>query len=376
MAERDEKIFPALPQWRQRAREEGRIARSPDLTGAVSFAFAVLTLGALVPLIKRFMVSLFSHLGQGERLGLARAAQNAFGPPLALAIAITLALSVAAVVGAALQGGIVVAPSRIAVDFGHLNPAQYVKRLFSVNVVMEIAKSAAKVAIVVALAFGAARRAFVLVARQTQVAAGLAALRSAAFWMLGWSAVAALAIAAADYAYKLYDCEMELRMTRQEFMDELKQEEGNPQVKRAIRKARRAVFKRARGVHQAAAASVVLTNPSHLAVAVRYRRGFDQAPLVVAKGAGEGARRIVAIARLAAVPVMENKPLARALFRSVDVGEQIPAKFYRAVAEVLALVMRAQLDPSRGERGAMGPSSRDAAAGGADPEQRPHTEAV
>ena len=86
----------------------------------------------------------------------------------------------------------------------------------------------------------------------------------------------------------------------------------------------------------------MLTNPTHFAVALRYRRGFDQAPLVVAKGAGENALRIISIARLAAVPVMENKPLARALFKLVEVGEFIPRQFYRAIAEVLATIMRAE----------------------------------
>jgi len=87
---------------------------------------------------------------------------------------------------------------------------------------------------------------------------------------------------------------------------------------------------------------VVLVNPTHFAVALRYRRGFDPAPLVVAKGAGDSALRIIDIARLAAVPVLENKPLARALFKAVEVGEQLPRQFYRAIAEVLATIMRAE----------------------------------
>ena len=132
-------------------------------------------------------------------------------------------------------------------------------------------------------------------------------------------------------------------MTRKEFIDQLKQDEGNPLVKRAIRKAQRLRrLKRVAGIHQAATATVVLTNPTHYAVALRYRRGFDSAPLLVAKGAGENALRIISIARLAAVPVMENKPLARALFKTVEVGEQLPRQFYRAIAEVLATIMRAE----------------------------------
>jgi flagellar biosynthesis protein FlhB len=173
-----------------------------------------------------------------------------------------------------------------------------------------------------------------------EISEALTILGGAIRHLLYSCAALASIIAVADYGYKLYEYEGELLMTRQEFLDELKQEEGNPQVKRAVRRAQRRRFKRVRGIHQAASATVVMTNPTHLAVALRYRRGFDQAPMMVAKGAGEGAQRIIAIARLAAVPVLENRALAHALFRSVDVGEQIPPRLYRAVAEVLAMIMR------------------------------------
>ena len=181
-----------------------------------------------------------------------------------------------------------------------------------------------------------------LASKAHDIAEGLAALAAASRRILYWSAAVALVAACADYAHKHHEHEAELRMTRQEFLEQLKQDEGNPQIKRAIRKLQKKSFKRIRGIHQAAAATVVLTNPTHYAVALRYRRGFDQAPLVVAKGAGENALRIVSIARLAAVPVQENKPLARALFKLVEVGEFIPRQFYRAIAEVLAAIMRAE----------------------------------
>lgn len=198
-----------------------------------------------------------------------------------------------------------------------------------------------KIVLVALVAWSTARSALALVNAAHSVGQGLGVLSLATRRILYASAAIAVVAAAGDYAHKRYEFEADLRMTRQEFLDELKQEQGNPQVKRAVRLAQRKSFKRIRGIHQAATATVVLTNPTHFAVALRYRRGFDQAPLVVAKGAGEQAHRIIGIARLAAVPVMENKPLARALFRAVEVGDHIPRQFYRAIAEVLAAIMRA-----------------------------------
>ncbi|HVN28592.1 MAG TPA: EscU/YscU/HrcU family type III secretion system export apparatus switch protein, partial [Candidatus Binataceae bacterium] len=251
-------------------------------------------------------------------------------------------LAAGAFIGASAQGGIVFAPSKLAPDLSRLNPLNYFERIFSGAGLVELLKSAIKIVLIGFIAWNTAKWALDLAAGAHDVAEGLAALAAASRRMLYWSAVVALVAAGADYAHKRYEFEGELKMTRQEFLDQLKQEEGNPQIKRAIRNKRRKGYKRIRGIHQAATATVVLTNPTHFAVALRYRRGFDQAPLIVAKGAGENALRIISIARLAAVPIMENKPLARALYKLVEVGDYIPRQFYRAIAEVLATIMRAE----------------------------------
>ena len=245
-------------------------------------------------------------------------------------------------IGSTAQGGLVFAASQLAPDLSRLNPLKYFERIFSGAGLLELAKSGIKIVLIGFIAWSTAKWALEVAAGAHDIAEGLAALAAASRRILYWSATVALIAAGADYAHKRYEHEADLRMTRQEFLDQLKQDEGNPQIKRAIRNARRKNFKRIRGIHQAATATVVLTNPTHFAVALRYRRGFDQAPLVVAKGAGENALRIISIARLAAVPVMQNKPLARALFKVVDVGEFIPRQFYRAIAEVLATIMRAE----------------------------------
>jgi len=351
VADRDEKIFPALPQKRQRAREQGQIARSRDLTSAISFTAGVLLVAGSAAALGRSVLGAFRQsLAAGASADLGGAVRHALVWPLALTAGLAAMLCAAAAAGAAAQGGIVFAPARLTPDLGRLNPLKYFQRIFSAAGGIELAKAAAKIVLVAMVAWSTAQWALALATGAHNVAQGLGALAFAADRLLYLSAVIALVAGAADYAHKRYEHESELRMTRQEMMDEMKQEEGNPQVKRALRRAQRKSFKRIRGIHQAAAATVVLTNPTHYAVALRYRRGFDQAPLVVAKGAGENAHRIIAVARLAAVPVMENKPLARVLFKATEVGDYIPRQFYRAIAEVLAAIMRAEAQQQAARR--------------------------
>lgn len=343
MADRDQRIFPALPQRRKRAREQGQIARSNDLTAAVSFVVATIALGALAGCFGRWSVGAFrAVIGEAQGGDIAGGAMRSMAWVVIAAVAVVLVLGLASTIGATVQGGLVFAPARISPDLNRLNPAPYFGRVFSAPTLIELGKAAAKILLIGTVAWLTARHAFELYAAGGAVASGLAILSAGVRRLLGWSAVIGLVVACVDYGAKFYKHENDLKMTRQEFRDELKQEQGNPQVKSAIRRAQKKAWKRARGIHQAAAATVVLTNPTHVAVALRYRRGFDRAPLVVAKGAGEGAERVKTIARLAAVPVIENRNLARALFRCAEVGDFIPRQFYRAIAEVLTIVLRGQ----------------------------------
>jgi len=342
MADREEKTYPALPHRRQRAREQGQIARSHDLTAAVSFLIAALALASFAASFGHWSVGALRAVLGNTRGDIAGGSLRPLAWMVIATAGVSLILSFASTIGAVVQGGLLFAPAKINPDFTRLNPLPYFGRVFSAPTLIELGKAAAKIVLVAMLAWLSARHAFELYAAGGPITGGVEILRAGVSRLLGWSALVGLIVAAADYAAKLYKHENDLKMTRQEFLDELKQDEGNPHVKRAIRRAQRKNFKRTRGMHQAAAATVVLTNPTHIAVALRYRRGFDRAPLVVAKGAGEGAERIKMVARLAAVPVMENKPLARALFKVTEVGDHIPRQFYRAIAEVLTVVMRAQ----------------------------------
>jgi flagellar biosynthesis protein FlhB len=353
MAERDEKTFPALPQRRQRAREQGEIARSRELTAAIAFAaFAIIVAAAGSFLGQQLLAAFNTAVVATSARDPAIALRQCLMLPVSLVLGTVMILAAASVAGTLAQGGMVFAPVRVIPDFTRLNPTRFFSRIFSRAGAIELIKATLKIVLVVIIAWKIATVAFAAGESGHGVSEALAILGSAIRRLLYSCAALAMTIAAADYGYKLYEYESELRMTRQEFLDELKQEEGNPQVKRAVRRAQRKRFKRVRGIHQAASATVVMTNPTHLAVALRYRRGFDQAPLMVAKGAGEGAQRIITIARMAAVPVLENRALARALFRGVEIGEQIPPRLYRAVAEVLAMIMRMERQRQSLEAGA------------------------
>lgn len=164
-------------------------------------------------------------------------------------------------------------------------------------------------------------------------------------WQLGLTICIAmagfsLALALADYLVKWLRNEQKLKMTREEVKQEQKDDSGDPQVKAAVRRRQREARRR-QSVSDVPKATVILTNPTHLAVAIQYQQGMA-APRVVAKGAGVFAKNIVRIAGEHRIPVLERKPLARALFRSVDVGEEIPFEFFRAVAEIIAQIYRAK----------------------------------
>ena len=146
-----------------------------------------------------------------------------------------------------------------------------------------------------------------------------------------------LALGVGDYLFQRWKHEQDLRMTKQELKDEQKREEGDPLLRARLRRLQREVAQR-HMMREVSNATVVLTNPTHLAVALRYDRSKPSAPVVIAKGSGYVAKRISAIARDHSIPVVENKPLARTLFKAVDVGQEIPAALYRAVAEILARI--------------------------------------
>jgi flagellar biosynthetic protein FlhB len=343
----EERSLPATARRRQRARERGQVARSGELTAGVALLAAVGALAATVrggvAGLQGWAAHVWGHLPAGGLdvgqtmavwaqggVALARLA----GPPL-----------IAAALGAAAAGlaqtGLVLSLGPLVPRLALLNPLGGVRRIASRRSLVELTKAALKAAAVIALAWGPAWRCLQALLGGQSAGAAAAAVGAAVLAVLRRGAVLALAVGAADYLYQRYEHELTLRMTRAELREELRETEGDPAMRLRRRRRQRELARR-RMLAEVRRADVVVANPSHYAVALRYDAARMSAPQVVARGVDFMAERIKAVARAAGVPVVDNPPLARSLYASVRVGQYIPATLYRAVAEVLAFVWRVQ----------------------------------
>lgn len=222
-----------------------------------------------------------------------------------------------------------------------LNPIQGFKRLFSLNSIVELLKNLLKIAILLFLIFRYFKIAATDFYRFLDMELGQACsiLFSHVFNLMLQVAVAFVVVAAADYLYQHWKFEKDMRMTKEEVKEEYKQMEGDPKVKGKIKEIQRRRAQQ-RMMQAVPGADVVIRNPTHVAVALRYKPDKDDAPLVVALGLDELALRIVKVAEENQVAVVENVSLARSLFAAVDLGRQIPPEFYGPVAEILVYVLK------------------------------------
>jgi len=264
--------------------------------------------------------------------------------PVVLGIS-ALALAVGAIQA---RGTLTLQP--LSPDWSRLAPQNNLRRLFSVRPLVELAKSILKLVIVSAAIYVAIGGAWseILALPQQSPAAVLGITHRLATRLFLTAGLAFLALAAADYLYQLWEHERGLRMTKEEVKQELKDTEGDPMIKSRIRSLGRSLARR-RMMAAVPTADVVVTNPTHIAVALRYDPSIAPAPVVVAMGERKLAQRIKEIALAAGVPVIENRPLARALLATGRIGLPIPPDLYVAVAEVLAFVYR-QRDALRNRR--------------------------
>ena len=222
-----------------------------------------------------------------------------------------------------------------------LNPISGMKKLVSLKSLVELIKSVFKLVLVGGIAYGVVSKETTKLSGLMQQEVGdiLVFISKLAFEIFFYVCLALIILAILDYVYQRWQYEENLKMTKQEVKDERKQSEGDPKVKGRIRKVQLEMAAR-RMMEAVPEADVVITNPIHLAVALKFNAAAMVAPTVVAKGSGHIAERIKETARNHQVPIIEDKPLAQALHKMVEIGEYIPAELYRAVAEVLAYVYR------------------------------------
>ncbi len=250
-------------------------------------------------------------------------------------------VAVLGIVSNVAQFGFLFSTESLSPNFSKIDPVSGLKRIFSRQSAVELLKSILKIGLVGIIAFYTVKREFYGLPSliDMDVRGILAYGGGISFRILLNTGMAILVLAALDYAFQRWDYEKGLRMTKDEVKEEAKQSEGNPQIKSRIRSLQREASRR-RMMEAVPKADVVVTNPTHIAVAIRYDAGKGGAPVVVAKGAGFIAEKIKELARENRVPVMENKPLARAIFKMVNIGKEIPSDLYQAVAEILAYVYK------------------------------------
>ncbi|HYL31667.1 MAG TPA: flagellar biosynthesis protein FlhB [Stellaceae bacterium] len=330
-----------------KAREEGSIARSRELPSAI-----MLTTGAAIvfwggtvaaSLLERMVatgLTIDPPLGRDPARLLA-GAWVVVKPALEVVIVFGGGIAVIGTLSAMLVGGLVFSWQPVMPDLGRLNPIQGFAKLWSRDALVEIIKSLIKLVGVAAIAYwwlrGATRN-FDDLARASWPG-GLQQAGSLLGHLFLLTSISLAVVVLLEVPYRIWSHRQDLRMSRQELRDEAREVEGNPQTKRRVKQMRRKVA-RARMMSQVPKADVVLTNPTHVSVALQYQQGTMRAPRMVAKGAGLVALRIREVAAVHDVPIVEAPPLARSLHRYVEIEDEVPVALYRAVAEVLAFVYR------------------------------------
>jgi flagellar biosynthetic protein FlhB len=340
--ERSEK---ATPKKREDARKKGQVLKSAEVNTAVSMTamFAALALfgaGIVRGTAELLTLYLSTHLGDEVN---SQTIPLMIGDALLLMLRTMLPVFLVAVGAGVLvnliQMGFLFTTKPLAPKFSKLNPLRGLKRILSLRSLTELVKALLKISLVGWVVYSeyTARFAsfpnFMLYDTATSGQAIFDICLAVAFK----AAVALMGIGAADYLYQRFDYEKNLRMTKQEIKDEYKLIEGDPQIKGKIRQKQREMSAM-RMMHAVPEADVVITNPTHYAVAVKYDDRAAAAPVVLAKGKDLLARRIKAKAQESGVRMVENRPVAQALYLTAKVGRQIPENLYQAVAEILAYV--------------------------------------
>jgi flagellar biosynthesis protein FlhB len=341
------KTESATPKKRREARAKGEVARSQELASSVNLAVGVSVLFLLGTFacreLKTFTTRVFAQMAAapGEFTEIMPFLTQAGGTVLVLLAPVMAALLAAGLFINYGQVGFLISGEALQPRADRLNPANGFKRIFSARGWVELAKASVKIVLSGAIAWSVFSRRLPELIQTTQapLAAGLSHAGDM-LWEMAWKVgLFFLILGGADYAWQKYEHEQNLKMTKQEIRDEYRQTEGDPAVKSKRRsKHRRLVMTRMAA--EVARADVVTVNPTHYAVALRYEAPRMRAPKVVAKGQDYWAKRIVAVARLHRVPIIENRVVTRALYKKVEIGQEIPPALYRAVAEILAALYR------------------------------------
>ena len=341
-----EKTEQATPKRRRDERKKGNVFSSKDLVSA----FFILAVFSVINAFGRQMLTALYNSMQywvglsGNPFALTDAALRAMlvevlrtilvvaGPIMLVSILVNVLLTGA-------QTRFLFSTEALKPKFNRLSPISGIKRMFSLRSLVEVIKSLLKIAVICAIIYDNITGSLQKIARlyDVDIQSAVLYLCSTVYSTVLSIAVVFVLLGVADLLYQWWDYEKNLRMTKQEVKEEYKQLEGNPQIKSKIRQKQQEMARR-RMMQEVPNADVVIRNPTHYAIAIRYEPEKNHAPQVVAKGADQVALKIIQIAEENKITLTENRPLARALYEEVDIGREIPPSFYQEVAEILAWV--------------------------------------
>lgn len=330
----------------QRAREQGQVAKSAEVTATFVFVAAVAYLDAIglngVLNHFRFDLAVLQRMatveGGAQLWSLIAVSLEHLG--LAL-LPFLLTVMAAAVVGNLIQVGPIFAPKALKPDWARLNPVAGFKRLLTVRTLFEALRACIKLTLLSLVMY------FALIALLPQFHR-LASLSPSRYIDTVLADIGAIGlrlsvvlvlVAVVDFVFSRRQFATRMRMSKREVKDEHKQREGDPRIRARQREIRQQMLKRSNALSKAAGADVIIANPTHLAIALEYRHGQMESPRVIAKGAGMLAFAIRRIARKHGIPVVENRPLARALFKQLDIGRHVPPELYADVARIMIWVL-------------------------------------
>jgi flagellar biosynthetic protein FlhB len=359
----------ATPQRKAKAKASGDVVRSRELLSAMAMLGGVVMLGMSAPALvaswgRVFVASLHAAgVGEAGEQPWSEAIRHMLGPALMpIGLVMAASFSAALIVGVAQGGGLSVHPEAISIKLSKLNPIANFGHLFSLRSAIRTVKSLVPAAVMVAIGWSALKALMLpmpvmsLLRLPDTFATAYRLTVDAAWVTLAWSGL--------DYVIEWRSWNERLKMTKQEMRDEMRDAMGNPQIKMKIRQIQMAMRKR-RVKADMSRATVVITNPTHYAVALEFSFDTMQAPTVLAKGRDLLAAEIREEARWLGIPLIENPPLARSLYRAVEPGQSIPFDLYAAVAGILAYLYRQKLEErKRAERQAEERRRQDGSSGG------------
>ena len=343
----EEKTEKATPKRRREVREKGQVAKSREIVSAI----LLLSMFWSIKLLSKYLYKnlsivfnkFFTTFILSEDLNINGSLKSvlhySIGTYMRVIAPILLIAAVASLVPNFLQVGFLFTLKPLMPNLNKINPVEGFKRLFSKNSIVELLKTILKILLIGYFIFDFFRDNYLSIPKllSMELNSSVIFIGNAIISIGIRASMVLLVISLFDYGYQIWEFEKNIKMSKQEIKEEYKQTEGNPQIKSKIKERQRQLSLR-RMMAEVPKADVIITNPTHLAIAIKYDASIAEAPYVLAKGKGLIAQRIKDSADKNVIPIVENKPLAQALYNSVDIGQQIPEEMYQAVAEILAFV--------------------------------------